>query len=518
MLAPLAARATSVSATITDTGSQTWNNGTWSATLVSKPGFYPPNNGYLISGTTTQVPDQRGISGNLDSGGAFSTTLTDNSTIAPAGTAWRIQVCPQASGTCFVASVNITGVSQDISASLTPPAIVVNMNVPAVGYTAYSDSEVINGSLGQTYWNLTSAQLKVCQTVPCGWQPLGGSGTVTSLTATSPIVATPSPITGVGVLSCPSCNTSAATIAGSIASPQVAFGSAANTISGSNNFEYAPASGGVVITTSNVGPTNVTGAGLAMLNSGGGTTTAYLVKGTDNSLSLRNDSQLIPAKGILRWDTNSNMLLQGGSNAPQMTFYTGAGISPYGDGSAVVEMFNTGATPHVFSVHGNTGSGDAGAITFAPFDSKITIYGDTSGNASIQTAAAAGTPNPLQLPTTTGSSGQVMTTDGANPQQLSWSTPVVSEYCGATSGGTQACAKTVQTAPIIVHGDVTLNTATSQSITTLPFSDGTYSCSGSDLTTAAGVVSFSSYLAASVTITETGGVNTDHLRYICVGN
>jgi hypothetical protein len=110
--------------------------------------------------------------------------------------------------------------------------------------------------------------------------------------------------------------------------------------------------------------------------------------------------------------------------------------------------------------------------------------------------------------THTGSSGAVA---------VSIPTVGVTEYCGATSGATQACTKTVQTTPIVVFGDVTLNTATTQSITTLPFTDALYSCTGSDLTTAAGVVSFTSYLAASVTISETGGANTDHLRYICVG-
>lgn len=92
------------------------------------------------------------------------------------------------------------------------------------------------------------------------------------------------------------------------------------------------------------------------------------------------------------------------------------------------------------------------------------------------------------------------------------------QYCGATSGGTQACANTVQTLPIIVWGDVTLNTASSQSITSLPFSGTTYSCSGSDLTNVAGIVSFNTYMSASVTIAESGGGTSDHLRYQCVGN
>lgn len=93
------------------------------------------------------------------------------------------------------------------------------------------------------------------------------------------------------------------------------------------------------------------------------------------------------------------------------------------------------------------------------------------------------------------------------------------EYCGATSGATQACAKTVQNLPIVVFGDVTLNTATTQAITTLPFTAAAdYSCSGSDLTTAAGTVSFPTYTSgAQVTIQETNGANTDHLRWMCVG-
>lgn len=91
-------------------------------------------------------------------------------------------------------------------------------------------------------------------------------------------------------------------------------------------------------------------------------------------------------------------------------------------------------------------------------------------------------------------------------------------YCGATSGATQLCSQTMERLPFIAWGDVLLNTATTQSITGLPFTAATYSCSGSDLTTAAGVVSFNTYANTSVTIQENGGANTDHLRFICAGN
>ena len=49
------------------------------------------------------------------------------------------------------------------------------------------------------------------------------------------------------------------------------------------------------------------------------------------------------------------------------------------------------------------------------------IYaGATSGSAALGVAAVAGTPNRVNLPTTTGVSGQFLKTDGGNPQQTSW--------------------------------------------------------------------------------------------------
>ena len=176
---PMAARATSVTATVTDAASQAWFNGTWSATLVTKPGFYPPSTGYVIGSTQLPVPNAHGVSGTMNGSGAFSVTLTDVTTIAPAGATWRIQVCPLASSGCFVAQVDVTGVSEDISAQLAPPAATVNLSLPAAYYLAYSDSEIINGNLGQTYMDLTLSKFKVCTSVPCGWVALGtvsGSG------------------------------------------------------------------------------------------------------------------------------------------------------------------------------------------------------------------------------------------------------------------------------------------------------------------------------------------------------
>lgn len=93
------------------------------------------------------------------------------------------------------------------------------------------------------------------------------------------------------------------------------------------------------------------------------------------------------------------------------------------------------------------------------------------------------------------------------------------ENCGATSGSTQACAKTVKYQGIAVFGNVTLNGAATQAITNLPFTAaGDYACWGSDFTAAAGIVSFSVYTSgAQATIKESGGGTSDVLYWGCVG-
>jgi hypothetical protein len=53
---------------------------------------------------------------------------------------------------------------------------------------------------------------------------------------------------------------------------------------------------------------------------------------------------------------------------------------------------------------------------------KIILAGSSSGSATIGVASAAGTPNQINLPISTGTAGQVLSTDGGNPQQLSWTT------------------------------------------------------------------------------------------------
>jgi hypothetical protein len=68
---------------------------------------------------------------------------------------------------------------------------------------------------------------------------------------------------------------------------------------------------------------------------------------------------------------------------------------------------------------------------------SIQFNGGTSGYAEVAVAPVAGSPNEIYLPTATGISGQVLTTDGGNPQQTSWSTVGIgpSETYNATASG-----------------------------------------------------------------------------------
>jgi hypothetical protein len=149
------AQNTNVTATVTDAGGQTWNNGTYTFNFVPAPRF---NGTYRQNGNPFTPPT---ITGTLSAAGAFtSIAIPDNNQITPSGTQWSITLCPQGSGSCFISNpIVITGASQTITSSLIPPAILVSCGS---GVAAYADVEVQCGIGGQ-YYNLTSQIGRVCQ-------------------------------------------------------------------------------------------------------------------------------------------------------------------------------------------------------------------------------------------------------------------------------------------------------------------------------------------------------------------
>jgi hypothetical protein len=110
--------------------------------------------------------------------------------------------------------------------------------------------------------------------------------------------------------------------------------------------------------------------------------------------------------GISNSTTTSFLVAAGGSS-----FSVGGQLRAYGNAHATkanyVE-FTRGATISAFF-------NDSGTLTL---NSKLTFAGSTSGSASIKVAAIAGAPADLTLPTTSGSAGYVLSTDGSGV--LSW--------------------------------------------------------------------------------------------------
>jgi hypothetical protein len=168
------AQSTAVTFQVVDTDGQTWNNGSWTVQLTSPPGV--PSNNYLISGTSTVVPNQS-QSGTLDASGNGSLSVTPNCSIAPAGTQWTFVFSPQATPTgSFQISYTICGASQVLTPI--PPGVRVSVQSFTVRATAYTDAEITGGSNGSTYFNLIDQSIHVCRSVSaniCTWAQVGSS-------------------------------------------------------------------------------------------------------------------------------------------------------------------------------------------------------------------------------------------------------------------------------------------------------------------------------------------------------
>lgn len=115
--------------------------------------------------------------------------------------------------------------------------------IPAQVCTSNGSSAVVNSVVNYVRIDMTALTVSAGASVVVTWDgwivnPAGSGGTVTSISATSPIVVTPNPITGVGTVSCPTCGTGSGTIGGSIADTQVAFGTGVNTIGGTDDLSW----------------------------------------------------------------------------------------------------------------------------------------------------------------------------------------------------------------------------------------------------------------------------------------
>jgi len=160
------AQFTTVTGTVTDPNGLAYANGTISPGLVLPGGTSPTLNG--LPYTPPSQPT------GLDGAGKFTMRLADNTVLLPGSTQWTFLVC-SAAGTIQPAGGKGP----------------VCFNVPAL---------TISGSSQSITSNISAVPPPALSTNP-------GTGTVTSIGATAPITATPSPIIGAGTIACATCAT-----------------------------------------------------------------------------------------------------------------------------------------------------------------------------------------------------------------------------------------------------------------------------------------------------------------------
>jgi hypothetical protein len=258
---------------------------------------------------------------------------------------------------------------------------------------------------GRVYYNTSTSQLTCNNPNGSSCLGAGGGGTVTAVTASSPLAssggATPN-------LTCSTC------VTGSGAANQVAFWTSASAIGGNAAFTFNPAT--------------------TLLSFFGATANASFISGA----------------------TFSNNITVGPNSISVQALETAATTTLEANG--IVTVTSDTSTVNISGTNLSTlGSGELDLGKNGTASGILGLFGATSGKALIQVAAVAGTPNPLQLPTATATVGQVLSSNGANPQVLSWtsaatgtvtSIATTSPITGGTitTTGTIACATCVTSA------------------------------------------------------------------------
>lgn len=179
-----------VTATITDSDSQTWNSGKWTATLNS------PNGPPTISGVRVTATF---FSGSLSSSGVLTQTMTDTSTLDQSGATWCFVITPNASATAGGTCLAVTGATPNLSTALSA-SVKAPRFAPGLSAYGYLDAEITNSVLGSSYYNVTTPCYRQFSQSGWGCGPTGGTQTING---TIPIVASTSGSTT--TVSCPTC-------------------------------------------------------------------------------------------------------------------------------------------------------------------------------------------------------------------------------------------------------------------------------------------------------------------------
>jgi hypothetical protein len=374
------AQSTTVSGQVTDSGGQSWNNGTFTATFVPNPQY--PTGPYTWTGGTLNTT----ISGSLSGTGSYSVSIPSNSAISPVGSQWQIQFVPNATSVPFLTpNTTITGATQTLNA--TPPDISINLqNPPGPFTTAYADDEIAAPiPQGAEYFNTTSLLTRVWNGTSWANQGTGGGGGGT--------------VTGSGVAN------------------QVAFWTSASAIGGNTGLTFVP------------GTKSFTAAG-------GASGTQVLSAGPSNANVLGVNNNSVSIFGL---ESTTDLSVQFTRN-----------IDILAQSGHLILTATSGA-----------GSFTAAGLTLGSGAGDLVLQSTAPGNVGVQVQGA----NKFNFPTATGSSGQVLSTNGANPQVLSWITPGAGTV---TTTGSPANGNLTQFsgASSITNGDLSGDVTTSGTLVT----------------------------------------------------
>lgn len=184
---------TNVTATIVDSSSQPWANGSFSVLWIPTPGQTGP---YYWQGALFQP--QKYV-GTMDGTGTLTITLPDTATITPAGSQWSFVLCSNTTSACSTINVPVTGASEDLS-SLFSSRVALPSIYAAPLPRAYSSSEVNPPppSQGGQFYSVTD-NIPYFWTGSV-WKALGGTVASVGLSLPNIFSVTGSPVTGSGTL------------------------------------------------------------------------------------------------------------------------------------------------------------------------------------------------------------------------------------------------------------------------------------------------------------------------------
>lgn len=158
----------SVTATLTDTDGQTWNNGTCSISVYNSQGVTPQYNG-------TPIPTNPVCS--INSSGVLSASLYNTNTLFPVSSQYRFTIQSNTSATASVVTtpVTVSNMSSALSALITAPRFNAGYNT-----RGYADVEAQTSNVGITYYNVSTPAWRQCTVVTSGtcstWVTVGSGG------------------------------------------------------------------------------------------------------------------------------------------------------------------------------------------------------------------------------------------------------------------------------------------------------------------------------------------------------